>query len=145
MQQRLTSLIVVLILTGCSGYIPFSSNQLNGVVTQTPTSWSEVAAAKIIQLETQPEDPYSVNLWVIGMDAYLYVHAGDNLAAWVEHIQINPDVRLGYDGKIYELMATRVEDEDEFARFIPIYAEKYGNPPRNSNLSEIYLYRLASR
>lgn len=145
MQQRLATLIVALILTGCSGYIPFSSNQLSGAVTQAPASWSEVAAAKIIQLETQPEDPYSVNLWVIGMDTYLYIHAGDNLATWVEHIQANPDVRLGYEGKIYELVATRVEDEEEFSRFIPIYADKYGNPPRNTNLSEIYLYRLTGR
>ena len=59
--------ILALLSTGC-GYIPFSSGELNGEVTPVPQTWSNVASADIIQFETRPADPYSVNLWVLGME-----------------------------------------------------------------------------
>ena len=138
-------IILVLALSGCTGYIPFSGDRLDGVLSESPSDWSAIAATKIIRLETQTSDPYSVNLWVIGLGENLYVHSGDTLTTWVEHMQTDPRVRLGHAGKIYELTASRVIDTQEFADFVGAYEAKYGNPPRNANLSEIYLFRLVAR
>jgi len=143
--QRCSGVVILALLLSACGYIPFSSSELDGTVTPIPQSWSNVAQADIIQLETRPEDPYSVNLWVLGMHNYLYVYAGDNRAKWVDHIDANPNVRLGHAGKIYELAPTQVDDEAEFNLFAQDWATKYGNLPRNMNLAEVYLFRLTPR
>jgi hypothetical protein len=96
-------------------------------------------------LETNPDDPYSVNLWVIGSGASLYVHAGANRAKWVEHIEGNPNVRVKIHDALYQLKAMRVVDASEFARFSDVYETKYGNRPRNENVAEAYLFRLEAR
>ncbi len=136
---------VVLFLSGCMEYLPFSSGALSGSVTSAPQDWTTLAQQEIIKLETNPDDPYSVNLWVIGMGSVLYVHAGDNRATWVEHIEVNPNVRMLFGENIYELRGERVTDQEEFNAFAVPYEEKYGNRPRNENISEIYLFRLVAR
>ena len=82
---------------------------------------------------------------VIGMGPYLYVHAGANRAAWVEHMEVDPLVRMLIEDRLYELRAARVEDQSEFARFADVYETKYGNRPRNENVAEAYLFRLSAR
>ena len=140
--------LVVLLLSlglGACGYIPFSGGKLEGTVTEAPTDWSGLADADIIQLETNPAEPYSVKLWVIGMEGALYVHAGANRATWVEHIEDDSRVRMKIGDAIFELEAAQVSDADEFRRFSDIYEKKYGNRPRNENIAEVYLYRLTPR
>lgn len=139
-------LLASLVLAGCSGdWIPFASGELEGEPAPIPAGWSGVADASVIQLESNPEEPYSVNLWVIGMDDALYVHAGANRATWVENIEADPRVRLGHDGHVYELRATRVTSAADFERFSEIYRDKYGNYPRNRDVAQAYLYRLVPR
>ena len=86
-----------------------------------------------------------MNIWVIALDDHLYVHAGANRATWVEHMETDPNVRLRVNETIYELAATRVEDQAEFDRFSEAYEKKYGNPPRNGSVVEAYLFRLGDR
>jgi hypothetical protein len=40
---------------------------------------------------------------------------------------------------------TRVGTQDEFDRFSDAYERKYGRRPRNDNVTEAYLFRLAAR
>lgn len=134
----------LILLTGCN-YIPFSGGKLEGNLLPAPGDWSEVARADIVQLETNPQDPYSVKIWVIGAGPLLYVHAGANRAAWVEHIEADPAVRLLIEESLYELTALRVTDPVEFKAFSDAYESKYGNRPRNENVSEAYLFRLERR
>jgi len=141
MKTCLLIIAMVLHLAGCD-YIPVSSGALSGTETALPADWSAVAATNIIQLETNPAEPYSVNLWVIRMDGELFVHAGTNRATWIEHIEHNPAVRLGVDDNIYRLRAARETDQATFDRFAELWNSKYGNYPRNMNASEAYLIRL---
>ena len=94
------------------------------------------------QLETRPQDPYSVNIWAVGIGPHLYIHAGANRSSWVEHMESNPEVRVRVEGTLYELRASRVEGQGEFDRFSDAYEEKYGTRPRNENAAEAYLFRL---
>jgi len=132
----------ITLLSACSAYIPLGSGALSGTVTPTPENWTSLNEVKIIQVETLPEDPYSVNLWVVGIGSALYIHSGNKRTKWVEHIQTNPNVRLKNSEKIYELKASQVTSADEYAKFSEVYAAKYGNPPRNDNIAEVYIYRL---
>lgn len=138
-------ILALLITQGCADKIPFSSGALEGVVVENPTDWSKVGEPSIIQLETQGDTPYSVNLWVIGEGDKLYVFAGANRATWIEHIETNPNVRLRSGGKLYELAASRVTDATEFEWFAQAWDKKYGHRPRNENVAETWLMRLRAR
>ena len=140
----LLSATALILLSGC-GYIPFSGDQLEGTWATPPDDWTEIARAEIVQLETRPNDPYSVKLWVIGMGAKLYVHAGANRATWVEHIEVNPNVRLLVESSLYSLRAERVVDPEEFRAFSDAYESKYARRPQNENVAEVYLYQLSSQ
>ena len=144
MKPVLIALFLTTAIIAC-GYVPFSGGKLEGTTRPNPSDWTQIAQPDIIQLETNPGDPYSVKLWIIAIGDLLYVHAGANRATWVENIEANPDVRLLIDDSIYELQAERVTDQEEFAAFIAGYESKYSTRPRNETIGEIYLYRLVSR
>lgn len=137
-------LLLITLLAGCD-LIPFSGGALSGTPTEPPMDWTEAASPDVIELETNPENPYSVKLWIIGNGPDLYVHAGANRATWVEHIEADANVRLLIEGALYELKAERVASAEEFAAFAEVYEAKYGNRPRNENVDEAYLFRLLPR
>lgn len=148
-ERRLALLLAVLLtapIAGCRGpFLLLPGGALEGTRAPTPQSWSFTDEIDTVQLETRPADPYSVNIWVIALDGSLYVHAGANRAAWVEHIEADPNVRLRVDESIYELAASRVEAQEEFDRFSDAYEAKYGRRPRNESVVEAYLFRLQPR
>ena len=110
-----------------------------------PADWRTVASADIIELESRPDDPYSVNLWVLGEATHLYIFAGDSRTTWVENIAANPHVRMKIGEAIYDLQAEQVTDAAEFERFAQGWEAKYGNRPRNEKVDETYLMRLTAR
>lgn len=145
MLNRLAVLLACcLTLIGCS-YVPFSGGELSGTPTAVPGDWTDIAATDIVALETRPQEPYSVKLWVVGMGPALYIHAGATRTTWVEHIEVNPDVRMQIDESLYELRAQRITDPAEFALFSDAYERKYGNRPRNEDVAQAYLFRLVAR
>lgn len=148
MNRTLATLGATLSLTlaGCSGpFVLIPGGSLDGTVASTPSDWSAVAEIDTIQLESNPEKPYSVNIWVVAVGEALYVHSGANRAAWIENMEADPRVRLQANGTIYELNASRVESQQEFDRYSVVYEQKYGNAPRNPSVEEAYLFRLVSR
>ena len=139
-------ILLAALSAGCEG--PFAlvpGGALEGTTLPAPESWSFTDDVDTVQLETQPADPYSVNIWVIALDDALYVHAGASRATWVEHIEADPNVRLRVNESIYELSASRVEAQEEFDRFSNAYEAKYGSRPRNESVVEAYLFRLEPR
>ena len=144
--KKLVLILSVLMLGACTAdWWPLSFGELEGNEVAVPDNWSHLAEAKVIQFETNPDAPYSVNLWVVAMDNMLYVHSGDNKATWIHNMENAPEVRLGYEGKIYSLMSEKVTDAGEYARFAEVYKTKYGNHPRNMDVSQVYIYRLVPR
>lgn len=148
MLSRLTavsSLLPVLLLVGCGPFVLIPGGKLDGSATATPNDWSFSHAVTTVQLETRPDDPYSVNIWAVGIDDRLYLHAGTNRSRWVVHMEDNPLVRIRIEDRLYDLRASRVTDPDEFARFSDAYEAKYDRRPGNENVAEAYLFRLEPR
>lgn len=143
MRVYLTTLAAVLFVTACQPILLFPGGALDGSLDSAPSDWAFTDAIDTVQLETRPSDPYSVNIWVIALDNELYVHAGANRSEWVEHLEVDPNVRIRIGEKIYKLIATRVEEATEFARFAGAYERKYERRPRNENVAEAYLFRLS--
>ena len=142
---RLIALGSLFLLAGCGPFLVLPGGKLDGAPAAAPNDWSFSDEVATVQLETRPEDPYSVNLWAVGMGPLLYVHAGANRSSWVEHLEANPDVRVRVEGSLYELRASRVDGQEEFTRFSDAYEAKYGSRPRNENVAEAYLFRLKAR
>jgi len=133
-------------LLACSGpFVLVPGGELEGPTRPAPESWAFTDAVDTVQLETRPDDPYSVNIWLTAADEHLYVHAGANRSRWAEHIEADPRVRIRVSESIYELVATRVREQSELDRFAEAYDEKYGLRPRNENVDEVYLFRLEPR
>ena len=145
--RTLLALSATLLFTSaCSGpFLLFSGGELEGDVAPAPADWSFTDDISTIQIETNPAEPYSVNIWVLELEGALYLHAGANRATWVEHLEADPRLRIKVEDEIYEMTSSRVTDAALFARFADKYEEKYGNRPRNENIDEIYLLQLVSR
>lgn len=142
MANRILILLICFLFVACGPFVLLPGGALDGVSSPSPTDWAWTDDVSTIQLETRPEDPYSVNIWIVADGEKLYVHAGANRSAWVENMQSNPAVRVKIGDKIFELRATRVEEQQEFDHFADGYEAKYGSRPRNSSVADAYLYRL---
>jgi hypothetical protein len=139
----LLALVLAALVAGCGGpFLVLPGGKLEGTVIAAPGDWSLLREVKTVQLETRPGDPYSVNIWAVGMGSRVYVHAGANRSTRVEHMEADASVRLRVKDLIYELEAKRVESQDEFDRFSDAYEKKYGSRPRNEVVTEAYLFRL---
>jgi hypothetical protein len=100
--------------------------------------------AGTVQLETRPEDPYSVNIACAVVDEQLYVSAGENKSQWVKNMEAKPLVRLRIDGDVYELSAQRVTDRAEMDTFaVEWIKNSWARDPRK--LDEPWVYRLQAR
>lgn len=129
---------------GCR-YVPLPGGELEGTPRPAPEDWSFLAETSIVQIETRPSDPYSVNLWAVEMGPVVYLHAGATRAAWVEHLEADPRLRMRVGEDLYALRAAPVGSQEEFDRFAGAYEAKYGVRPRNENVAEVYLLRLEPR
>jgi len=136
----------LLFVPACSGpFLLLPGGELEGEVSPVPADWSFTDEISTIQIEANPSDPYSVNIWATAAGEALYLHAGANRATWVEYLETDPRLRIKVEDRLYELAATRVTDAGEFAAFADRYETKYGNRPRNENVSEVFLLRLEAR
>ncbi|MGA0839677.1 MAG: DUF2255 family protein [Pseudomonadales bacterium] len=144
--RRLVAILTLTLVGGCSGdWIPFSGGMLEGTIVPASEGIPVAGSEDVVRIETQPTDPYSVNLWVIALDDDLYVHAGDNHTTWIQHLEVDPSARVGYQTSIIEVIAERVTDQPTFDRFRSAYEDKYGVSTRLEDIDQVYLYRLSAR
>jgi hypothetical protein len=114
------------VLSGCEEpFIVMSGDVLQGTVSDPPADWTALNKVRVVQLETRPESPYSVNIWMVGLGPDLYLATGDDATAWSEHIDDNSNVRVRISAALYELEARRVTDNREQHTVAAAYASKY--------------------
>lgn len=143
---RILIFLSALILVGCEPMGPLPGGQLSGEVKAIPDNWSAYSEVEILQLETRPDDPYSLNIWGVGLGKDYYVASGGGgESSWVDHIIDNPEVRLRIDDNIFELKAVRVMDEEELALVLKRYKEKYDMEAQGEDAAQAWLFRLDRR
>lgn len=138
-------LTLLLCVLGCGPFVLLPGGALEGTKRPVPEDWAFLADTGTVQIETRPSDPYSVNLWATELGPVVYLHAGANRTAWIEHLEVDPNLRMRVGDALYELRALRVETQAEFDRFAAAYDAKYGVRPRNEDVAEVYLLRLEPR
>ena len=148
MRHRILSVwVTALGLLGCSGPIfLMPGGALDGPLRATPQDFSFADEAGTIQLETNPSQPYSVNISCAVVAGVLYINAGDTETAWVKNIQADRNVRLRINDGIFELQAHRVTEAAEMDRVAEAWTGKHGwwaRDPRE--LDEAWVYLLEGR
>lgn len=139
-------LLIALVALACNG--PFGllpGGGLEGEGRPAPDDWTFAGAYGTGQLETNPAEPYSVNLVYTIVDGRPYINAGDTETQWVKNMTADPRIRLRIEDTIYELRAERVSDEAEIARFAPAWTDQssFRRDPRE--LEQLWLYVLRPR
>lgn len=152
MRQRLhTSFAlaaITLLLTACGDPMgPMPGGKLEGELTTIPDDWSFTASTEDFQLETDPDDPYSVNVWAVDLGSMLYVASGGGETTWSENMQSNGNVVLRDGNNLYALHATQIFDVEELLRVLKRYEEKYdlGEIGDEAEPDEAIVYRLEPR
>ncbi len=85
------------------------------VVTEPVDDWSFVSD-HFVDLETRPEDPYSVELNYVVREGKLYIDPAEG-RTWLEHIRSNPLVRVRFGDEVYPLEAVLVGRPGELEGF----------------------------
>ena len=143
---RILIFVSTLFLVSCEPKGPIPGGQLSGEVKTVPDNWSAYSEVELLQLETRPDDPYSINIWGVGLGRDYYIASGGGAeSSWVDHINNNPAVRLRIENNIFELKAIHITDEDELAQVLKRYKEKYDMEAQGEDAAQAWLFRLDRR
>ncbi len=146
MSFRHVALPLVLAALGCNGPMGLlPGGELDGEARPAPADWAFAGAYGTVQLETRPEDPYSVNVAFTVLGGRLYINAGDTETQWVKNIASNPLVGLRMDGALYDLLAERVTDADQIAAFAKAWTSQSTFRRDPTTLDRVWIYRLVPR
>jgi hypothetical protein len=141
--MRQTLLVLLLALGGCGDPIfTLPGGALSGTVTAPPADWSNVADVKTIQVEFRPSEPYSHNVWGVGIDRDLYIATSGSGTRWTPLVAADPHVRARVGESLYELVAAPVTDPAERARVAAAYVAKYDVDPDDNWVAEGMIFRL---
>ena len=146
MPARLVSLLLLHVVLGCSGPVMLlPGGSLTGESTPAPSDWVFAGDYGTVQLETRPEDPYSVNVAFTVVDGEIYLNAGNTETRWVKNMTQNPLVRLRMDGRLYDLRAERVTGAAEIAAFAEAWTGQSMFRRDPAKLDKVWIYRLVAR
>ncbi len=140
-----TALLIACVVIGCGPILILPGGELTGTLTPYPNNWTFSDPVDTVQLETRSDDPYSVNVWGVGIGEHFYIAAGDASNAWVLRIAEDPDVRLKIGDSIFELRAVRTDREAEIDAFLAAVQKKYDFEPEPDQRSEATVFRLEPR
>jgi hypothetical protein len=140
------SMLLMLFLAGCSEpFIVFAGKRLSGEESAPPDDWAALDAIDTMQLETRPDNPYSVNVWAVGIGSDLYVGTGPDGTRWSRHLDADRDVRFRAEGRVYPLRAYPVTEPDERRRVSEAYVRKYDLDAGENWVMDALVYRLDRR
>ena len=141
MSRKWAVFALALAAAGCSEpFVTIPGGELSGADQAPPSSWG--AVPDTIQLETRPLDPYSINIWGVGIEADLYVATSGGGTAWTEFIEADRNVRVRIDDRLFRLQATLVDENGERGRVVQAYYDKYEVDPHDGWVSEGMIFRL---
>lgn len=137
-------LLGALALSGCSEpFVTIPGGELSGQPAEPPARWAEVPDT--IQLETRPSDPYSINIWSVGIGPDLYIATGADGTHWSGFIAEDGRVRVRLAQDLHALRAVPVTDAAERRRVAQAYAAKYEVDAGEGWVAGGLLFRLDRR
>lgn len=140
--MRLIPVILLMLVAGCGDpIVMLPGGALKGEPTAAPADWSALANIKTIQVEFRPDDPYSHNIWGVGIGSDLYIATGADGTRWTPFVATDPRVKVRVGTALYDLIAVPVTDAAERARVSQAYVQKYDLKPEDEKGDEL-VFRL---
>ncbi len=141
-RRFLLTCLIAGLLAGCGGpVLIIPGGTLSGPLKPTPDTWQ--AVPDTIQVEFRPSrDPYSINIWGVGLGSDLYIATSADGTRWSVFLASDKDVRVRIDETLYALRAAPVSDTDERTRVLARYIEKYDLEIEDSWVETGLIYRL---
>ncbi len=117
MRRTVGIVLVGCLAVACGGpFLVVPGGKLSGEEVAEPVAdWSFVQD-RFVDLETRPDDPYSVELNYFVRDGKLYIDPAEG-RRWLEYIRADPRVRVRFGGKVYPLKAVLVGEPGELPDF----------------------------
>ena len=143
--RRLIAIIVLSGLLACGPLVMLPGGRLSGEAEPVPGDWSFSDRVETVQLETRPEDPYSVNIWGVAVGPDFYVASGKPENAWAQHILADDRVRLRIEGTIYDMRALRDDSPESRERYLAAVKAKYDFEPGPEQGNGAILFRMGAR
>jgi len=87
--------------------------------TEAPLDSASMPAEEaVLQLETNPSDPYSVNVGFRLIDGQIYIDPASE-RQWYGYIQSDPNIRIRFDGEevVHPVLAQVVTDAKVISQF----------------------------
>ena len=139
-------LLLILLAVACNGpLLVLPGGQLDGETEAAPVNWAFSGDYGTVQLESKPQDPYSVNIAFTVVDGRLYINAGDTETQWVKNMTADPLVRLRLKGTIYDLRAARVTSDAEISEFAKAWTSQSMFRRDPTGLEVVWIYELVAR
>ena len=130
-------------LLGCEPMGPIPGGKLSGdVAEQLATDWSFAADLDTIEIETRPDDPYSVTTWCVAYEGHLYVPTKDpDTRRWVQNLRADTRARVRAGDTLFAGRLVEVTDPVEFEAVGTVLIAKYEiDRPREDE--KVALFRL---
>lgn len=126
MRKAFLVLASITLVCACSGPMgPIAGDELEGTATPWPDNWAFTDKIENVLLETNPDDPYSVTVWMVTEDNIPYIAAASTDSKWARNMRENPKVVLSVEGMLYSATASSVTARDEIDRVVQAYLVKY--------------------
>jgi hypothetical protein len=144
--MRVLLVFLLTLLTACGDpMMILPGGALKGDPTAVPADWSALAGVKTIQVEFRPKDPYSHNIWCVGLDKDLYIATSAKGTRWTPFVAEDPNVRVRVGKALYDLAAAPVTDAAERKRVADAYEHKYELDPKANWVGDALIFRLDRR
>jgi hypothetical protein len=145
--NRVLLTAVLIFVTGtlaCDPIVMIPGGELSGTVTAVPASWDFTADIDTVQVETNPDDPYSVNVWGVGVGSDFYV-AGSKESRWTQNLVADSRVKLRIGDALYELNAIGSDTGDDADVFLRAAQAKYDFEAEPDQRETSIVFRLEAR
>ncbi|MEM7098582.1 MAG: hypothetical protein AAF541_10030 [Pseudomonadota bacterium] len=116
---RYLSVIALCSLLNACGNGPIlmlPGGELQGTVVDQPVSDWSFLEAQFVHLETDPNEPYSVELNYIVREGQLFIDPAEG-KVWLDNLRANPNARVRFGEMIYPVRATLVGQPGELDGF----------------------------
>jgi len=144
MRAAIMVFIFLSFLTSCGqAFLIVPGGRLSGELVTSSVDWHDLP--RTIRVELRPQAPYSINLRAVVVEHSIFIGTANQHSKWAKQIEANPSIRIGIDGKVYRLAASRVIEANKRGNVLRAYEEKYGLDSTRGDISNMQLFEIHYR
>ena len=147
----LMTTFAAMLMIGCGPIGGFAGGRLSGQEGSWPVDWDAAAEVTQIQLETAPNDPHSVNVWIVVLDSKAFIATSLLMGTevpeergWVRNILADDRARVRVDGVVYPVRLVPLDDSALIARVFEAFRTKYPEL-KEARAETARFYRIVKR